>query len=179
MQGSPHGSAVGRRRCCRWGKELLGAVGSTNTSNAQKPGWFFLVIWGCPARHGGTKIAGWFIRENPIKMDGWGVSLWLRKPPFIWLDIIGKIAVLNIKTMGISLLNEASCFSGMKFWVGIQTYFMMGSYHHPWIPALNQRYTVCVCVCSNNNALIVVVITRIIVMITYDSNSHNENNDNM
>ena len=31
---------------------------------------FFVVIWGCPARHGGTKIAGWFRRENPIKMDG-------------------------------------------------------------------------------------------------------------
>ena len=32
--------------------------------------FLFFLIWGFPARHGGTPIAGWFIRKNPIK-DGW------------------------------------------------------------------------------------------------------------
>ena len=33
-------------------------------------------MWGNPARHGGTPIAGWFTRENPMKMDD------LEVPPF-------------------------------------------------------------------------------------------------
>ena len=30
--------------------------------------------------HGGTPIAGWFTKENPIQADDLGVPLWLRKP---------------------------------------------------------------------------------------------------
>ena len=33
--------------------------------------------------HGDTPIAGWFIREHPIKMDDWG-SRHFRNPPPLW-----------------------------------------------------------------------------------------------
>ena len=29
-----------------------------------------LTIWGFPARHGGTPIAGWFVMENPMVRNG-------------------------------------------------------------------------------------------------------------
>ena len=75
----------------------------------QRHNWFFLrlsqprktrwgfhgCVWesGIPATdHLGGSSSSWgypqfwlvYFRESPIRMDDWGVPLWLRKPPFEW-----------------------------------------------------------------------------------------------
>ena len=47
--------------------------------------WFYMLLWGVPARHGATPLARWLLHfmQNPTKVDeNWGYP-YFRKPPYI------------------------------------------------------------------------------------------------